>query len=244
MPRKARRRRIRLRPAPWLALALLLNIGLGLAFSPLTSLTKVRVVGAAPSDQGRVREILTNLKGVPASRVDPFRVESAAQLRPDVERASFRRNLFGRGLLTFEMRVPVARLTDAEAIGIDRDGAMFRTDRPMDALPFIRLEPGAIAPWGALQVPVQVSAAARLAPTVQALDPERPPEIQIDSQGALCLNMGSGRVRLGTHEQLDAKMVRLREILNADPGLFRQVAEVNLTSPERPTIVVGKKENR
>lgn len=242
---KARRRR---RPIPWARLpwagllwaAAAANVGAGLAYSPVTAATKVRVVGAAPDDHERIARALQRLRGVPALRQDPAAVEGVVQAREDVDRARFRQNLFGRGLLTIDARTPAARLEGARDVWIDASGVAYAGPPPPGAenLPTVRLPAAARRPGLALAGSWNSAAIADLCLGLASEIGGRPWVVERDARGVISLSVGAdARIVLGTGESLREKRSQLRRILEGQPGILTQIRELNLAAPDNPAVV-------
>ncbi|HWA82871.1 MAG TPA: hypothetical protein VG820_05540 [Fimbriimonadaceae bacterium] len=206
----------------------------GILYSPLTSLSKTTVVGAHAADEEEIRGILGVLNGIPWIMVNPRWVETRVQRIEAVDHASYSQNIFGRGSLQISYRVPVARIKANIPIGLDATGVMFKTDELSDALPVV------LRPDSARDLPMTAASGfpstsvADLAQKAQALAPQEKLTIWFNKEGALCLNMGTDLVVLGSCDDLDEKLHSLKEILDDQPGLLAKLESLNLTEPSRP----------
>lgn len=237
---KRKRRRTRIKPGPILVLAVLFVLITGVLYSPLTSLSKTTVVGARPSDQSQLQEIMNHLNGIPWIMVNPRWVETQVQRIEAVDHANYSQNIFGRGSLNIAYRVPVARVKGAGPIGLDSTGVMFKTDELPDDLPVV------MRPDSAKDLPMTAASGfpstsvADLALKARQLDPQEKLNIWFNKEGALCLNMGAGLVILGSCDDLDEKLHALKEILTDQPGLLAKLVSLNLTEPTRPATTYKK----
>jgi hypothetical protein len=234
MRQKRKRKRTRVKPGPILILALTVVLVTGLLYSPLTSLSKVAVVGVRVEDQPNVESILATLNKIPWVMVNPRWVETRVQRIEAVDHASYSQNIFGRGHLEIHYRVPVARVRSSRPIGLDKYGVMFETDALGGDLPVV------MRPGSAKDLPLTVVGefpagnVADLAIKARLLDPKEKLIIWFNNEGALCLNIGAGLVILGSCDDLDAKLHSLKEILDQQPGLLAKLDSLNLTEPSHP----------
>lgn len=239
---RKKRKRTRLRPKPFIVLGLIVNISLGLLFSPLTSVTRVRIVGAAPWDQARLTRVAATMQDIPCAQVHPNKVESLVMALPEVYKTSLSRNLFGSGVLNLSYRVPVARVDAGPSLGLTLDGVVYPAAQLPPELPVIKLAPGEPKSILCLTGNWAPSRIAELAVQLRGLFPRGDLTISLADARGVWLNMGAGRVVLGSLDALDAKMRVLRERLIAQPDFLSTVQELNLTSPRRPAIVPKKVE--
>lgn len=219
------------------------NIGAGLWLSPLTALRKVRVVGALPVDQERIRRILERQRGIPFARVSVPAVESWTLERPDTRTVSLSGNILGSGLLTVRYRRAVARFEGTKSLALSVDGVIYPTDQDLSGLPSIVL-PQKGLPLSACLVgtwpATQIAKLAIEAPgAMQASMGTQNLQIKFIESGDLCLNEGSGTVRLGSAENLDKKLSVLQERLARNPQELDQVEQLVLVSPNHPAKILG-----
>lgn len=241
---RRKRRRTRPRWKPILSVLLVGNVIAGLLWSPVTSLRRVRVEGAADFDQLRIAAILADLKGVPCAQVKARNVESLVLDLPEAESAELTRNLFGGGLLRVAYHRPVARLFNQGNLALTMDGVLYEAhDLPPD-LPTIQLRPDEPAPSLGLNAGWQPAQMARLAVQAKQIAPQGPVRVGFNNAGEVCLNMGSGLVVLGSLEDLDRKLQVLRDRLERNPLELSQVESLNLVAPESPSVVPKKVESQ
>jgi len=240
--RRKRSRRRRSRPiggrrtlnfAPILAILLVGNLVAAVFLSPLTQMRRVRVVGAPAWDQERVKGRLEALGNTPFLRINGRRIESDLMTSPAVRNASFSGNLFGLGVLKLDYRVPVARLMEADQIGLDDEGVLFRDEDMPPSLMKIQVQPGALTPGVSLAGPFALKHAAELARKLKDRPGMESATITIDRDRGLCFNIERRRVVLGLPEGIDEKLSALEgAMLSPD---WQEVAELNLMAPENPT---------
>ncbi len=240
--RKSRRKSTVRRHPRWrviLGFLLLLNVGLGIANSQVTRVRQVRVEGAMTHDHERLKGILAALQNKPVLKVDVRRTEWEALLAPEVREATMSLNPFGSAHLKVRYRTPIVQLDARPDVVMDADGVLFTL--PISAippnLPVLKLErklpptlASVVADWPSSRI-------AKLATEVRTLSPEGGVRIDVDDRGAVCLNIGNGRVVLGSTDDLDRKLTVLRQRMADDPGELGRVVELNLMEPDRPSVV-------
>lgn len=233
MPRKRKRRR--LKPAPILVLLLIANVAAGIAYSPLTSITKVRVVGAEPFDRPRLQTALQTLTGRPCNQVQPRDVETEALQIPEALDSDFARNIFGHAELKMHYRTPVARLEAHPDQLLDISGQLYSSRQVVSVLPALRLPPENMFP---LMSFMQCWPSKSIAEVCAHLPRQIPREgivLEVMSRGELCLNIGqSGRIVFGSTGQIDEKLNKLEALLKENPRLLTETKELNLTAPSHP----------
>lgn len=244
MPPRRKKKRVkrRLRWGPLLGLFLVINVAAGSVMSRTTRITHVRVEGVPDYDQARVREILGHVQDQPILSVRFRQIEWEVLQLPEVRYASISANPFGFATLKVGYRTPVARLEGTRNAVLDADGILFVLPKSAipDRLPVLQLD-GTVPPtlltvagdWPSADL-------AKLAVDVRALRRNGSVGIQVDERGAVCLNMGAGRVVLGSLDDLDKKLEVLRQQLATEPEKIDQGTVLNLTQPDRPTTVVQK----
>jgi cell division septal protein FtsQ len=201
MPPNRKRKRTRIRMGPFLVLAVIGVFISGIFYSPLTSLSKVIVVGARSAHVNAIEAVLsdtTNVKNIPWARMNTRWVETQVQRIQAVDHADYSQNVFGRGRLEVFYRVPIARIRAEEKIGMDANGVMFKTDElPLDLPLVVRSDT-------AKDLPVSIMSGfpsrkvAELALIARRMEPAEKLTISFDRAGFLRLNIGSGIVILGS----------------------------------------------
>jgi cell division septal protein FtsQ len=237
---RSKRKRTTWRPGPLLWLLLIANVTAGLLFSPITSVTRARVDGAKPFDQERIANILSGIQGVPCAQVSPREVESLVLSLPEVRSAELTRNLFGSALLSVRYRRPILRVRNTNNLALTIDGVLYPANELGDDLPLLELPPGEPHVLATIAAPWRPVAVANLAIRAKESWPGEPIIIQVDTRGSVCLNIGTGRVVLGSPTDLDKKLEVLHERLQRNPNELQEVAELNLTAPENPSVVRKK----
>lgn len=238
MARRRKRRPLNLPPI--LAILLIANVGAGVAYSRLTSVVKVRVVGAAEADRERIEGILGDLKDKPALSINPRAVETRLSERSAVAKAEMTRNVFGRAVVTVEYRRAVAKIVGRPGVGMSRDGVVFQTIEPLGDLPSVVLPEEANRPVLALTGTWRSGEVGALAAETQDIAEGEEKTFIPDANGGLCLNIGSKfAVQLGLPTRLDEKIEYLRRKLEEDPGLLASSKTLILVSLDRPTYAQG-----
>lgn len=158
---KARKKR-KARPVAWgplLAVLFGLNLVLGFVLSPITSLTRVRVKNALPSEEESITINLEKLQGIPYALIHWGWVENRLTLSGAVQAVDHTGSPFGRAILTLQPTRPVAAITGPESLEglfLSDSGRIFPSDIDGSRLPKIELpsdsgDPvlGLAAPWEA-----------------------------------------------------------------------------------------------
>lgn len=230
----ARKRKVNWGPVLWLATAL--NVAVGLTFSPVTSAAKVRVVGALPTDRERVREAVQGFRGKPALRSGSEKVLEQLYRRPDLRSAEWSQNLFRRGRLVLKYDPYVARFASPSNAVLTSRGQIAQTAEPIHNLPRLDLFEGARDPAAALSAPFEAVKVADVCYRAASLKLENL-SVSVQANGGVCLNLGTtGRVSLGSPDDLDAKFEKLEQILAQEPGILGQRKEIVLLAPSRAVV--------
>lgn len=228
-------RRRRLNWGPVLILLTLLNIGFGLAYSPVTSASKVRVVGAYASDRERIKEAVQHIRQKPAFRGGGEVMIEQIYRRPDVRSVTFGQNLFRRGLVTVRYFAPVAKLPDLSKTVLTSQGVICQTQEPIDQLPPLRFS-GASIPTATMLERFESRKIADVCARAITLRITNL-EIVVLESGGVCLNSGTtGRVILGPPDDLDDKFEKLDEVIRSQPTLLNDRKELVLIVPSKPMV--------
>jgi cell division protein FtsQ len=212
-------------------------VSAGVWWSPITSLRSVRVEGALPSDEARLGAIVKKLQDIPLIQIDPRRTESEALENPEILKAELTRSLFGTGLLKITYRRPAARLLGHPNVLLDLQGVLYKASSSPQNIPQVQLPDSGPPTLLTLASNWQPRIMAKLAQDVLKLPVSGVIRIQVEPGGVVCLNMGTGRVILGSLDDLDKKLSVLRERLATNPSELNEVQELNLTAPESPSLV-------
>lgn len=240
MSRPKRRAKVRRRPnwAPLIVLTLFLNLALAYLYSPLTSIRRVRVLGAAPYDQLRISRHLQLLGGVAAAQAPADQVESLLLANEEVQAAKIYRNPFGSALLELRLRRPVAGLANLRGRFLAEDGEVFSSPAEAPGLPWIVLDAGAGSLNLSLAGAYEVRRLATLCAMLRKLPSKSPWTVQVGGAGMLSLSSGAaGKVVLGSARNLDEKIRVLARILGEKPQILESVRELNITYPSAPVFV-------
>lgn len=239
--RRTRAKAVKRRPISWPAVlwvALSLNVVAGFAFSPLTGVQRVRVVGAPAPLQARIKSELQTLASIPCARIDRTDLETRLQALAGIDRASFSANLFGRGLLRMDTRKPAAGVPGLKGYAIGGDGVLYSEPVMPPGLPTVSPPEGTLHTNASLVSGWNGGAAVELAGLLAKRLPKTSWHVATDARGVISLRSGlKARVVMGSSEKLGEKAAKLAAILEADPKLLGRVSEVNLTAPDRPVIV-------
>ncbi len=223
---------------PWLWAFFSLHLLIGLYFSPVTGARTVRVTGAPGYDQQRIRSFLMSLKDSPFMRVNRSRIQSLALDNMAVERAEYRANLFGRGVLELVYRRPVAKVAGTEGLYLSGRGSVFSLKGEVPVK--VTVEPP--FPVGQRNLSVFSSwrsgVAARMCENIGERLPEKEWRLVVSRTGFVDLvpDVG-GTVEFGSFKDADLKVQALEDILRDDPGLLGRVSKLILSSPSNPVKV-------
>ena len=220
------------------------QIGLGLAYSPLTAVNRVRVVGANPDDEARIVPILEKLRGQPFAVVNPATVEGEVLKKSEVNSASFSHNFLGSGLLVVHYRTPAARLEGAYRTALDENGVAFQSDHLPNTLPNVRIQPEGARTGLAIAHTWSGQDLVKIAQRVEKLKLNGTWVVEVQDDRSLCLNTGISRVIFSAFKKLDDQLVTLEERLARDPAILDRPITLNLWAPppEKPADKAG--ENR
>ena len=241
-PVSKRKRRVRpgrrkLNWGPVWLLAAVVNIGVACAHSKVTSVRAINMVGVRNSERERVARLADEIKGVPALQVDPFVAEGTFLNQSRVASVDFRRNFFGIARLTMAYREPVASIKGSPHTFLAKDGTVFDDPEVGVPLPILAYDPNVKLSLLTLSEIVNGREMADTILKVKHIFRNKPVtnlEIQMQDQGGVCLNMDNGVIVLGSSDQLDEKLEKLREIFDTNPELLKTVSVLNLMTPERP----------
>lgn len=245
--RAARRRRKKIILwGPILGILLSVNVVVGCYFSGITVLRRVNLEGVRPSERFRLKRTLDSIRGIPALRIDPNVVEGAFLTQSRVKSADFRRNIFGTSHLRLKYREPLLKVSDAKFAFMDADGVIFNDPEVKGEYIRLKLEDkvrltvAALAGLfdGAFLVQTTSEIQKRL---VSGERPANSLEIEISEAGGVVLNMREGKVILGSHDNMPAKINELVQLLRTRPNLFELALELNLMVPDKPHIKLRKR---
>lgn len=234
------RRRYKRRSIQWKAIFTVLLVG-NVVFayrgSRVTALRHVEVIGARPDDFPRVKKVLEAQRGVPYRLIPEKDIETAILREAAVRNVKLEHNLWGGGSVTLQYRKPVVRMKWDDTLAVDSEGVVFFDPAIPPELPTLQLPNNGPASlltvagdWDAVQL-------AQLAVKVREVGPPDGVGIEVDARGEVCLNMNSGRVVLGSCDDLDKKLAVLKSRLLEHPTELSEIKRLILTRPDAPAIV-------
>ncbi len=230
----ARKRRLNWGPILWVAT--IVNVIAGLALSPVTSASKVRVVGAYPTDMARLTTAIQGFRAKPALRGDGDRALEEVYRRPDVRTVQWSQNLFRRGLMTITYDRPVAAIRSMPTTILTSRGQIAQTREDIQDLPQVALFSAALQPVATVGFPFEPQKIADVCSRAATLSIDKL-WISVQENGAVCLNSGdTGRVTFGLPDDLDGKFEKLQEILVSQPGILSQNKEIVLLASSKPAV--------
>lgn len=236
--RRRRKRRIKPNWPPILWTAFVANVVAGLFLTPVTAIRKLRVEGAEAWDRPRIEAEAQRLRNLPVLPMNPRQFETSVFSHSAVRDADFRRSLFGSASLSITYRKAIAVIAGADRLVLDQEGTMFRTGAQISAsLPSIKVHPSALRPGFAVAGAWPAPHVARLIQSLPAKIPTAGLVVEVDSEGAVCLNRDqAARIDLGGADRLEEKLRALEGLLDTNPNLLEEVEELNLVEPTRPAV--------
>lgn len=235
--RRLRPGRTKLNWGPIWLLLTFVNVGIACAHSKVTSIRTVNLVGVRNSERQRIARLTEQIKGIPALQVDPFLAEGTFLNQTRVSSVDFRRNFFGIARLTIRYREAVASVKGSPMTFLAKDGTIFDDPEEKSELPVLNFDPTVKLSLITVSEVIDGQELAEIVLKIKHIFRDKAPgklEIQMQDQGGVCLNMDNGIVVLGSSDQLDEKLEKLREIFSAKPDLLTTVSVLNLMTPERP----------
>lgn len=200
-------------------------------------MSRLRIVGAQSYDRVRLAKIAEQIHRRPLLRVNRQSVRSEALENTAVASASYRANLFGRGVLTVRYRTPVATIAGRDGLYLSDRGAIFSS-------------PGEYALTMAVALPIdadetnlavfngwQGGAAARMCASIDERLPKADWLLTVSPTGYVSLVSDGGRVEFGSFDKAEQKVQKLAEILSGDPDILSGLASLNLSEPNDPSYV-------
>lgn len=213
----------------------LAQICVGLLVSPMTAVSRVRVVGAPATDHERITRHLQALSGSPYVRAPLRETESRVLANPELETASLRNNMFGSAVLRVKPKVAVARLDGSRPIFLSSRGSAYQAGSAAAGLPLVQLQAEAFNANLCLSGSWE---AQKIASLCGVLPPYfRKPElvIDVDRRGVASLVLPRhGRVIMGSLDNLEQKVEVLQRLLETRPGFLAKIKQLNLTAPDYP----------
>jgi len=240
--KKRKRKPSRKRPinvVVWLWALLFVNVVAGFAFSPLTAVRKVRVVGLPNDDIARFTTELQRIQDTPMMRLNRTWVVDRLGNNAEIDRAEFLPNIFGRAFVRIFTKKPVARI-GATSMCLDVFGSQFKCSRKVEGLPIIDPPPRALSTSLTLCGSWQSGQTAQLCQFLSAQVPNVAWSLAVSARGIISLRADSGtEVVLGSFDRWPKKVEKLKSLLAERPDLLQSVRQLNLMSPEAPVFVRG-----
>ena len=246
--RKQLRSRKRLNWGPIFATLLTINVISACFWSKVTAIRSINLDGVRNSERLRLNRIANDIKGIPALKVDPRAVESPFMNESRIKSADFRRNIFGVARLILQYRTAIASIKGAKDTFLDDSGVIFTDPEEKSGLPPILLQQRMKVSVMAISGVINYKQLAELVHIIGSSLPASltggiPPEIEVQDNGGVCLNMNDGIVILGTSEELELKIGKLKKALQDDPNMFKNNLSINMMNPTNPQWTPRKKDN-
>jgi cell division protein FtsQ len=235
--------RRRLRIASVIGTVVVLVVGtVVLLKSPLLSVQRVRLDGAAYVDRGRLAALVSDLSGTPLVDVDTGAVEAVLEADPWVKRARVERDWFSGVRMDIVERVPVATFMGEDQGWriVDSTGAVIATlepgHKPLDVVtvqasgPGPDLDPGSVATG-------PLATAAAIAPRLPGRLHDALDHLAVADDGSVDLVLaGDGRIVLGRPERLRDKLIS--SMVAIDTVELEAIEVLDVSTPERPVLTM------
>jgi hypothetical protein len=246
--RKQLRSRKRLNWGSIFSTLLTINVLAACFWSKVTAIRSINLDGVRNSERLRLNRIANDIKGIPALKVDPRVVESPFMNESRIKNADFRRNIFGVARLTLLYRTAIASISGSKDTFLDDTGVIFTDPEEKSVLSPILLQDKIKVSVMAISGVINFKQLADLVQIVRSNLPVSltggiPPEIEVQETGAVCLNMNGGIVILGTSEDLEEKIGKLKQALLDNPNLFKDNISINMMRPSLPQMTPRKKDS-
>lgn len=240
MASSRRKKRRKISWTPVLLLGFVLALVLGLFYSPITAVRNFRVVGAQPHDQDRIANLARGLTGVPFGRVNVHAFETAVLRGRDIYTAQLSHNVFGSAVLRLQYRQPVATVQGPgfKNLYLDRSGVLFSSPEPYPGKRILMLDRKMTEPILALGQSWPCQLVSDFCIQLDSFPELQDAVVHLDDSGRLTLSKDKfGSVDLGGTDAMDAKLKKLRQLLDEQPDILSRVGKLVLVYPENPTIV-------
>ncbi len=220
-------------PAVWIVLAI--NVVVGLLISPATALRIVRVDHASPEQSVAVENSLRKLAGVPFLRAKLNESIARIEAMPSVRYAKVNANVFGRAVVDIQPRTAVARVFHQSSMALGTDGVLFNSPNLDRSLPTVKVLPTALNAATSSSGTWPAESVTEVCKLVHENLPPAPWVVAVQPTGEVILrNETNTPILLGSGQQWEKKIARLRQILTEKPELLDQISELNLVSPDNP----------
>ncbi len=239
--RSVGRRRLRVVAAVGLVAAVAVG-GVVLLKSPLLSVKRVQLDGAAYVDRTRLAGLVADLRGTPLIDVDTGAVEQALEADPWVKRARVERDWFSGVRLDIVERVPVATFMSEDQGWriVDASGAVIAAlepgHKPLDVVTIQASSPGPDLDPGSIATGPLATAAA-VAPRLPERLQKELDHLAVGDDGSVELVLTSeGRILLGRPERLRDKLIS--SMVAIDGVDVAQIEVLDVSTPERPVLTM------
>lgn len=213
------------------------NIAVGLMTSPATSLRKVEVYGALPTDESRIRTLFSRRANAATMRLSLQQIQSELKANPDVDRAAVAVNCLGRGRVDLFLKKPIGHVKSEENpnLALMSDGSVVDSSQKLEDLAEVSLPDtdfafGIAGGWN-------LRAVAELTQWLGPSPTEEPWKIALDPEGSMSAQTGKlARIIFGTPTDLKAKFAAYQTVLKNQSNVLERNKELNVSAPSRPTV--------
>lgn len=185
-------------------------------------------------DRGLVENTLREFEGKPFPHGPDALLINRIQSLPDVQDVEWDRNVFGRGRLLVRYRTPALVFEQFPRVAMDENGELYESRVPLPKGPTFRWTDSEVGPSAVIASRLNREAVLRIVQTIRSWPDWTSPTIELEKNGSLCLNRGEARVIFGSADRLDEKLLKLRELLDSQPGLLSEYRSINLMEPRFP----------
>lgn len=226
LPKKRKKRR---GPPPISAEALFwtlfaINFTLGCFLSPITSVTKAKVIGAHPESHAEIEADLKQLEGIPYALIRRGWVENRLMIDGSATAIEWRGNIFGRAGFTLVPRDSVARVAGdglSSDMYLDRSGRIYRSSQASDRLVELRIPKRATEATGLLLSGWESSTAGAFAaglPTVLGGDLSGC-TITMSEDSAFRLEIAGSKLDLGALPSVEEALEQVEAFVRSRPSM-------------------------
>ena len=232
-----RKRRTQIVAALYITLAAIITF---FAFnSPFFYIRYIRVIGLHDITSSEAKQIVALMQipsGINLFLAPASRLTGEINHFPFVSSVNISRRFPDRLEVTVTPRLPGATLSTANgSYEVDAGGMVIRSSRGKTPLIIHDARSTAVKTGSLINEPTLI-ASLLILNQCTVLNPDQLTKIEVDQNADICLNMKDSLViRFGQSEDLSAKMVLLRHIFVADPGIAGEVESIDLRCPEAPS---------
>jgi hypothetical protein len=191
------------------------------------------VVGAKPVDEQKVRGILEATRYVPFPKLNGANIESLVMDIPGVDTARLGRTPFGKGTLTVNYTLPIARINHGNTFILGENGTFF-TDSGEENLPEVRVNPKLEFGPSGLANQFDSPTVTKLVTMLGDRFPSNRYRIEVPVINQFLAVVDSCVIEFGDSGKLDDKFRLLDGLMRENPNLIAASKRVVLTQIKNP----------